>query len=214
MTSTIGPIGFAVTALAQNPLSGELDRATTPNSTASTVSLITVSPSSGAGLFVGSFGLPVVNGVAETMADLAFDNGGHLYGWSSRTGKLYTISLTTGVATLVSSTGLGSPQGGGLAYIQGVLFLTPNGDNGNLRQISPISGNQITAQALSGAAGGRRIAALTLDRGSGQLIGSRIDPNSAARAAELIAIDPLTAVISVRGPSVNRLDAVEYLCAS
>jgi len=188
--------------------------ATTPNSAASPGSLITVNPSSGAGALVGSFGLPLVNSSVETMADLAFDNGGHLYGWSSGTGNLYTTDLTTGAATLVSSTGLGSPAGGGLAYVRGVLFLTPNADNGNLRQINPSTGNQITAQALSGGAGGRRISALTLDRTSGILIGSRIDPGSLQRAADLIAIDPLTAAITVRGPSVDRLDAVEYLCAS
>jgi hypothetical protein len=188
--------------------------ATTPNSAASPGSLITVNPSTGAGALVGSFGLPVVNGTAETMADLAFDNGGHLFGWSSRTGNLYTVNLSTGAATLVSSTGLGSPNGGGLAYVRGVLFLTPNGDNGNLRQIDPSTGNQITAQALTGGAGGRRISALTLDHTSGLLIGSRIDPSTALRTADLIAIDPGTAAISVRGPSANRLDAVEYLCAA
>jgi hypothetical protein len=212
--STIGPIGFAVTALAQNPLSGVLYGATTPNSAASPGSLITVNPGTGAGALVGNLGLPVVSGTAETMADLTFDNAGHLYGWSSRTGNLYTVSLTTGASTQVSSTGLGNPVGGGLAYVQGVLFLTPNGDNGNLRQISPATGAQITAQALTGGAGGRNISALTLDRATGLLIGSRIDTTTTQRAADLIAIDPVTAAISVRGPSVNRLDAVAYLCSS
>jgi hypothetical protein len=209
VTSTIGPIGFAVTGLAQNPLSGVLYGATSRNSAASPGSLISVNPSSGAGALIGGFGLP-----NESMADLAFDNGGHLYGWSSITGNLYTINLSTGAATLVSSTGLGQPQGGGLAYVRGVLFLTPNRDNGNLRQIDPATGTQTTAQALSGGAGGRAIAALTLDRTSGLLLGSRINQSTAARPADLIAIDPATAVISVRGASIARLDAVESLCAS
>jgi hypothetical protein len=146
--------------------------------------------------------------------DVAFDNGGHLYGWSSITGNLYLINLTTGAATLVSSTGLGQPQGGGLAYVRGVLFLTPNRDNGNLRQINPATGVQTTAQALSGGAGGRPISSLTLDRTSGLLFGSRIDQSTPARTADLITIDPVSAAISVRGPSAARPDAVEFVCAS
>src|SRR5260221_1500786 len=91
VTSTIGPIGFAVTGLAQNPLTGQVFGSTTALSTNAPRSLITVNTTTGAGTAIGPFGL-----LNESLADLAFDNAGILYGWGSMTGNLFRVNQATG----------------------------------------------------------------------------------------------------------------------
>src|SRR4051794_23615488 len=138
--STIGPIGFAVTGLAQNPLTGQIFGSTTALSTNAPRSLITVNTTTGAGTAIGPFGL-----VNDSLADLAFDNAGNLYGWGSISGNLFRVNQTTGAATLVGASGLGVPQGSGLTFAQGVLFLSMDLDTGQLRRINPATGTQISA---------------------------------------------------------------------
>ena len=56
VVSTVGPIGFAVTGLAVNPLTGVLYGSTSNNSANSPGSLITINKATGQGTLVGSFG--------------------------------------------------------------------------------------------------------------------------------------------------------------
>src|SRR5206468_2772618 len=87
--------------------------------------LVTIDPNTGLVTPIGSFNAGPVNtsGTPATMADLAFDAAGNLYGIGSIGGpQLYSINLGTGQATVIGSTGLTSTTGGGLAISSGGVF--------------------------------------------------------------------------------------------
>jgi hypothetical protein len=67
------------------------------------------------------------SGTPATMADIAFDAAGNLYGVGSIGGpQLYSINTTSGQATAVGAgTGLTSTSGGGLAIGAGGFYGTP-----------------------------------------------------------------------------------------
>lgn len=107
--TSVGPIGFAVTGLAFDPSTGTLYGVTSNLSPLHPRSLITVNTATGAGTFVGSYGL------GTPLGDIAFKSDGTLYGYGGASAaSLYTINKATGVATLVGTGALGS--GRGLAF--------------------------------------------------------------------------------------------------
>src|SRR5262249_18016308 len=75
---------------------------------------------------IGAFNAGPVNssGTPATMADLAFDSAGNLYGVASIGGpNLYSINATTGQATLVGPNGVSSSTtAGGVAISSGSVF--------------------------------------------------------------------------------------------
>jgi hypothetical protein len=230
----VGPIGFAITGLAFDSSSGTLYGSTSVNSATAPASLVRINPATGTGTLVGPFGATDAPG--QSMADLAFRGRGNddergrdrdndsdrdrraasrLYGWSSIGGDLYTINLATGTATKVGESGLGQPVGSGLVFGEpGRLDLAEDFDTGHLRTINPATGLPTGARQLTGGnpANPKPIGALTLDS-RGTLVGTRINRAAIPRTAELIAIDPSTAAITVRGQTVPRLDAIEAACS-
>ena len=101
-TTSIGPIGFAVTGLAVDPISGTLYGSTSSLSPISPHSIITINTTTGAGTLVGSVGLD-----DEEVADLTFDAAGNLFGWTEMyTDDLVRIDTATGTATPVGESGL------------------------------------------------------------------------------------------------------------
>src|SRR5215213_10586494 len=120
--SDVGPlndllnVNYPITGLAFNPVTGLL-YGSTGNSVLSTAAkLVSINPATAQVTLVGGFNTGVTNtsGTPATMADLAFDAAGNLYGVSSIGGpQLYSINLTTGKATVIGSTGLPSTSGGG-----------------------------------------------------------------------------------------------------
>ena len=87
-------------------------------------------------------------------------------------------------------------------------------DTGHLRTINFATSTPTSSRQLTGGnpANPRPIGALTLE-GRGILLGTRIDRTAVPRTAELIAIDPSTAAITVRGQTLPRLDAIESTCS-
>jgi hypothetical protein len=105
----------------------------------------------------------------------------------------------------VGASGLGVPQGS--------LFLSLDRHRVSLCRINPATGAPLITIPLSG--GIERPHRRARDRpGRRPLAGRAGRQQRVPRTPDLIAIDPLTAAISVRGPSVDRLDAVESLFAS
>ena len=74
-TTSLGPIGFAVTGLAVDPTTGTLYGSTSMQSPSNPGSIIAINKTTGAGTLVGSIGMP-----GEEVADLTFDAAGTLYG--------------------------------------------------------------------------------------------------------------------------------------
>ena len=110
-------VNYPITGLAVNPLTGVM-YGSTGNSVGSTAAkLVSINYNNGLVSVIGDFNAGPVNGsgTPATMADLAFDSAGNLYGIGSIGGpQLYSINLLTGKATVIGGTGLTSTSGGGL----------------------------------------------------------------------------------------------------
>jgi Ca2+-binding RTX toxin-like protein len=203
---TVGPIGFAVTGLAVDPSTGTLYGTTTALDPANPCSLITINKTTGAGTLVGAHGACPPE---DAVADITFTPDGTLFGWlEADADDLATINKATGAASIVGDAGL-STLGSGLASDSaGTLFFAGQTDIGPLRTVDRATGATTQVAFLNGTTTDP-IAALAFNS-AGTLFGVRIDNDLASRPTELITIDTASAAINVRGPSVNRLDAIAF----
>lgn len=125
-----GPIGYAVTGLAEHPSSGVLYGVTSPNSNASPKNLITIDKTTGDGTVVGALS-------TKTITDIAFKSDGTLYGYSQGDKKVCTINLGTGAVSLLGASGLVGSFGGGLSFDSSdVLYSFTAGSDGNLYTVN------------------------------------------------------------------------------
>jgi hypothetical protein len=206
--ATVGPIGFAVTGLAFNPITGVLYGDTAPRGSP-TRQLITINPATGAGTLVGPLGV--------TMDDIAFDRNGTLYGWSGRTSgsDLYTINLTTGAATKVGEAGI-TDQGVGFAInAAGTPYLAAGGASGPLSTVNKATGAVTNVATLSGAPiPTGSIDGFAFDP-SGTLFGINLAEGGPGNPGApgntfLVLVNPTTGAITTLGPSVPGLDAIAF----
>jgi hypothetical protein len=210
----IGPLNdilnanYPITGLAFNPVSGLLYGSTGNSSSSTAARLVTINPATAQVTLIGSFNTGVVNssGTPATMADLAFDSAGNLYGVASIGGpQLYSINLLTGQATVIGSTGLTSTSGGGLAISSGSIFYgTPTSSrfgtyNSGTGAFSNIAN---PVKPLGGA-----YAALDFDGST--LYGLDLGPGPAL-ATHLVTIDTGTGAVTDLAASVNMLDAIAF----
>jgi len=98
VSSTVGPIGFAVTGLAFHPTTGVLYGVTAVENSPPQPqpSLISINPSTGAGTLIGPVGpvgclVPPANST-KPVTDITFRADGTLFGWSRCTDDLVTIN--------------------------------------------------------------------------------------------------------------------------
>jgi hypothetical protein len=209
--SLIGPLidnglnPYAVTGLAFDTVNGILYGSTSNQSATGVSSLVMVNPNSGQVTFIGSFG--VTN---ETMADITFDVvTATLYGTGSKDGNLYRINLTTGAATAVGSSGLGTTRGNGVAANSaGQVFGAPQGASGALVQFNKITGAATGVATLSGApfpAG--TIAAMAFNSG-GTLYATNISDTTFS--TDLVTINTATGAVTNLGATADDLDAIVF----
>lgn len=207
VSSSIGPIGYAVTGLAADPISGVLYGVTSRLDPRSPGRLIRIDRTTGAGTVVGD-----LRPTTEAAADVTFRADGTLFGWLEPTSDdLVRINTTTGAATIVGNSGL-STFGSGLAFSpSGTLYFAGSGTAGQLRTVNPSTGLTTVVATLTGAPlGTDSIAALAFDPG-GALFGVALDSAGVNRAF-LVTINTSTGVVTSRGQSVNRLDAIVFDC--
>ncbi len=116
MVQDVGPLNdslstnYPITGLAFSPLTGVLYGSTGNAGTVDGI-LVKINPATALVTVVGSFnaGPTSTGGSPATMADIAFDSAGNLYGVGSIGGpQLYSINTLTGQATVIGSTGLTS----------------------------------------------------------------------------------------------------------
>jgi hypothetical protein len=209
----IGPLNdslganYPITGMAFNPINGVL-YGSTGNAGAVDAMLVTINPASALVTVIGSFNAGPVNstGVPATMADLAFDSSGNLYGVASIGGpNLYSINKTTGQATLVGPNGVASSTtGGGLAISSGGAFYgTPTSSRFGTYNSS--TGAYTNIANPTKPTGGGAYGALEFDGSTlyGLNVGSGSPPPTA-----LVIIDPTTGGVTNLGLSINSLDAI------
>jgi Ca2+-binding RTX toxin-like protein len=203
---TVGPIGFSVTGLAVDPSTRTLYGTTTARDATNPCSLITINKTTGAGTLVGDLGVCPPDDAA---ADITFTPDGTLFGWlEGNSDDLVAINKATGAASIVGDAGI-STLGSGLASDSaGTLFFAGQTDGGPLRTVDRNTGATTQVALLDGTAFDP-IGALAFNS-AGTLFGVRIDNGPPSRPTELITIDTASGAINVRGPSVDRLDAIVF----
>ena len=206
-TTAVGPIGFAVTALAVDPTTGILYGSTTFRDPSEPDTLITIDRATGAGTVVGPIG--------PTVAEMDFNSAGELFGWSEDTDDLVSINKATGAATVVGESGIGTfgdeIVGG---HVGDVLYVLPDGDNGNYYTVNNATGEPTLVGTLSNGPppGGTSIsgASFACDRRTFFAVDNR---QAGGGPADLITVDLATGVISTVGNTgVPSLDALVWDC--
>jgi hypothetical protein len=197
-----------VTGLAFHPVSGLLYGSTGNSDPAAAAKLISINPVSGLVSVIGSFNAGPVNssGTPSTMADLAFDLAGNLFGVGSIGGpQLYSINLLTGQATVIGSTGLTSTSGGGLAISAGgTIYGTPTSTR--FGTYNPGTGAYVNITNPTKPVGGAYAA---LDFNGGVLYGLDLGPGPAL-ATHLVTFDLITGAVTDLGASISALDAIAF----
>lgn len=199
LVTTIGPIGFAVTGLAFNPLTGVLYGATAGIDDNNPHSLISINTTTGAGTLIGTFNLG-----SQTLADITFTSDGTLYGWvQPGSDSLATVNLATGAATIVGPSGLLNTFGSGIAAnASDTLYFAGFGDQGDLNIINRATGLPTFVVTLTGTAD-EPINAMAFHPVSGVLYGN-------VRNTGLATINTTTGAVTVLGPTVASLDAIAF----
>ena len=200
-------VNYPITGLAFNPLTGVL-YGSTGNAGSVDAMLVTINPATALVTPIGFFNAGPVNsgGTPSTMADLAFDSAGNLYGIGSIGGpQLYSINLATAQATVIGNSGLTSTTGGGLAISSGGVFYgTPTATRFGTYN----SGTGVYSNIANPAkpTGGGAYGALDFDGTTlyGLNVGSGSPPPTA-----LVTISPSGVVTSV-GLSLDSLDAIAF----
>lgn len=202
--STIGATGFVISDLAVDPTTGVLYASTARAATTNARSLIRIDKTTGAGTLIGPF---LVGD--QTMAGLAFDASGTLYGWASRrTGpasfydaNLHTVDLVTGAATLVGDWNPADPEtrGNGIAFdASGTLFWSGRTWTTNeLNTVDPTTGLVTGSLPLTDSFFfSQPLASLSFDD-NGTLFGLKDFGNYVQ--PDLITIDTSTGAVAVLG---------------
>jgi len=213
--SSIGLTGFVISDLAVDPTTGVLYASTGRPVASNSRSLIRIDKTTGVGTLIGPF---LVGD--QTLAGLAFDASGTLYGWASRrTGfpgafnaNLHTVDLVTGAATLVGDWDPSDSEtrGNGLAFdALGTLFWsgrtwitnelnTVDPTTGLVTGTLPLTDNFFTFEPL---------ASLSFDE-NGTLFGLRDFGNFFT--PELISIDTSTGVVTTIGNLVLGMNGIAF----
>ena len=214
MIQDVGPLNdlsslnYPITGLAFHPVTGVL-YGSTGNAGATDARLVTINPATGLVTLIGLFNAGPVNsgGTPTTMADIAFDLSGNLYGVASIGGpNLYSINLLTAQATLVGANGVStSTTGGGLAINAGLFFGTPTASRfGTYNSGTGAYVNIANPVKPAGGAYG----ALDFDE-NGILYGLNVGSGSPP-PTHLVTINTANGVVTDLGVSVDSLDAIAF----
>jgi DNA-binding beta-propeller fold protein YncE len=203
LLDSVGSTGFGVTGLAIRP-DGVLYGVTSAPGSGERF-LVQIDRATGAAT-------PIGGPLGLNVADITFI-GDTLYGWSESGDDLATIDLTTGVATIVGSSGLGT-FGSGLAYDSASdrLLFAGEGSSGDLYVIDPDTGGATVLSTLNDPEDDA-VSALAFGC-DGTLYGVLLVPQTGTGGgpARLATIDPDSGNVTVVGDTQDGLDAIVFDC--
>lgn len=197
MTS-VGPIGFAMTGLAQDPTTEILYGITSFNSAVHPQSLVAVDNASGAGTFIAA-----ESGVGRPWTDIAFDSAGNLYALGQGR-RLLLVNKTTGVGTLLGAGG-GATFGGALSLNSGNLgYAAPAGGDTSSRLNSVTTAGVFTLLAFftGPLTNGWRLTAFAFDE---------FDVLWGVDGDNLVTVDVATSAVTVIGAMLFQTDALSFV---
>ena len=203
-------VNYPITGLAFHPTTKVLYGSTGNNPAETASRLVTIDPATALVTVIGNFN-PGNPGTRDaTMADIAFDPTGNLFGVGTVGGpQLYSIDIATAQATLIGSSGLTSTTGGGLAIAaDGTFYGTPTASRYGTYDAATGAFTEI-ANPITRPGGGGAYAALAISP-SGMLYGMNSAPGSPP-PTYLALIDPATGEVTSMGQSVNALDAIAFI---
>ena len=201
----VGPNGFSLTGLAQDPTTGTLYGVTSGQDFSNPGFLVTVDKRTGAASLVGDLDPATTNAAG----DITFAPNGTLFGWLDGPDDLVTINKATGLATVVGDSGLATGPNVGLASdSQGVLYGALNGDSNPLRTINPATGVVTPVSTLQGAQN-YGVVALAFDA-QDTLFGIDLNTNGLS-AAKLMTITISTGQLSYRPGFGDGLEALAFV---
>ena len=205
--TNMGGTNVGITGLAFHPTTQVLYGSTSNKS--SVRALVTIDPLTAQVTLVGPFNV-VVGGNPVTMADIAFDSAGNLYGVSSGlTADLYTINIATGAATIVGTSGILSTTGGGIAInSSGVAYSSPTDVLFGTFDRNTGAFNFINNPGLPLGAGSA-YSALAFNPANSLLYGINLNTNSPFQA-RLVTLNTSTAAATDLGATVTSLDAIAF----
>jgi hypothetical protein len=183
--STVGAIGFGVTAMAYNPADSKL-YALRANQFGGAQDLIIIDQLTGAGASLGT----VAGG---SWPDMTF-TGGVLYAWSENGDHLVTINIVTRAVTNIAIS-ISSAGSGLAADSTGTLYFTPLGSN--LYRLNPSVPSSTLITSLSSS---EQINGATFF--NGQRYGKRKGTNT------LVRIDKATGAVTTLFGLPPRIDAL------
>jgi hypothetical protein len=202
-------VNYPITGLAFHPVTGVLYGSTGNNPETTAARLVTINPASGLVTVIGSFNAGPVNpsGTPATMADIAFDAAGNLFGVGSIGGpQLYSVNILTGQATAIGTTGLASTTGGGLAISStGLFYGTPTAARFGTYDTTTGAYTDIANPAKPVAGG---YGSLEFDE-NGILFGLNVG-SGAPPPTHIVTINPTTGAVTDLGESVASLDAIAF----
>lgn len=131
-TTAIGLVGYEVNGLEYNQVNGRVYATTSNNDPTFPNGLIEINMTTGAGTPIGSGAGMLINNPTVNAA-------GQMYAWTEDSDDLVTVNTTTGVATVVGDSGVGSLEHGLAFDGQDNLFLV-NSYYGDVYTINPATG--------------------------------------------------------------------------
>jgi hypothetical protein len=218
MLQDVGPLNdasglnFGITGLAYNPITGLLYGSTHNLDTADPATqarLVTINPLTARVTVIGPFNAGNTGARPATMADIAFDALGNLYGVGTVGGpQLYSINQATGKATAIGSSGLTSTTGGGVDIsASGVVYGTPT--DTRFGTYNPTTGAYTNIINPAKPVGGA-YAALDFDRSTDTLYGLDLGP-APALDSFLVTFNLSSGAVTNVGASVMGLDAIAFV---
>ncbi len=212
--TSIGPIGFALTDLAVDPITNLLYGATNNNSTNNPRSIVVIDTDTGVGTLIGA---EFASGT-RNLIGIAFDSAGQMYGWIGPGGgagtrnALATVNKTTGLATPVGASGIpGGTFGGGFDFdIADICYGTLDGGNGKVWTINLLTGAATGGATLSGTSNAwPNSGKFTTDK----TVWWAVIRSDVGDPGELVTIDLATGVITTEAVMTlaeNELDALAW----
>lgn len=191
----IGPIGFAVTGMALDRTTNIMYGVTSNNSPGCQRCLITIDLATGAGTVIGPLGLVI--------SEIEFGANGRLYGWSESSDELAVINLSSGAATTIPGSGIGT-AGDGMALVGSVMYLMPEGSSGTYYTVDTNTGSVTPVGTLTGSPSpGSNVSAATTSPVTGTVFASII-------SGFIVAVNINTGVMTNVGATVGGIDALAF----